>query len=158
MITIPRFVIVALAAVFSGYHVLLALVSLHAASDMYPYIAAMVLYSVATVMSLWPAKQLRMPLWMALFNVGACVAMPLLVAPQLDVHGSVGSDYSTWYPAAIGTLMVITSTRTRHVFAWMGVLSLAVHTTIWAGPAALATLGVVGSLMWVAVSNVVSKL
>lgn len=156
MITIPRYVIVALAAVFSGYHVLLALYSLQAASDIVPYLAAIILYALVTVMSLWPAKRLRMPLWMALINVAVCVAMPLLVAPQLDVHGSVGSDYSTWYPAAVGTLMVITSTRKRHVLAWIGVLSLAIHTTIWAGPAALVTLGVVGSVVWVAVSHITS--
>lgn len=156
MITIPRWVIVVLAAVFSGYHVLLALYSLPAASDTIPYLAAMILYALATTMSLLPAKTLRMPLWMALINVAVCVAMPLLVAPQLDVHGSVGSDYSTWYPAAVGTLMVITSTRKRQLLAWIGVLSLAIHTTIWAGPAALVTLGVVGSVVWVAVSHVTS--
>ena len=156
MISIPRYVIVALAAVFSGYHVLLAVYSMPAANNKIPYLAAMVLYALATVVSLWPAKKLRMPLWMAIMNVAVCVAMPLLVAPQLDVHGTVGSDYSTWYPAAIGTLMVITSTRKRQRLAWIGVGSLAVHTAIWAGVPALATLGVVGSLVWVGVSHVLS--
>ena len=156
MISIPRYVIVALAAVFSGYHVLLAVYSMPAANNKIPYLAAMVLYALATVVSLWPAKKLRMPLWMAIMNVAVCVAMPLLVAPQLDVHGTVGSDYSTWYPAAIGTLMVITSTRKRQLLAWIGVGSLAVHTAIWAGVPALATLGVVGSLVWVGVSHVLS--
>lgn len=156
MISIPRYVIVALAAVFSGYHVLLALVSIGAAKDIVPYVAAMILYSVATVLSLALVKTLRMPLWMALLNTAVCIALPLLVTAQLDPHGSVGSDYSTWYPAAIGTLMVITSTRKRHLLAWIGVLSLAVQTTLWAGVGALATLGVVGSVVWVAVSHVLS--
>lgn len=156
MITIPRYVIVALAAVFSGYHLLLALYSLAAAKTMAPYILAMILYGIATVISLWPSKTLRMPLWMAAFNVAVCVAVPLLVASQLNLHGSVGSDYSTWYPAAVGTLMVITSTRKQHFLAWIGVLSLAVHTVVWAGFGALATLGVVGSVVWVAVSHVLS--
>jgi hypothetical protein len=94
---------------------------------------------------------------MAAFNVAVSVALPLLVTAQLDVHGSVGSDYSTWYPAAIGTLMVITSTRRRHFLAWVGVASLAVQTAVWAGVGALATLGVVGSIVWVAVSHVLSR-
>lgn len=156
MITIPRYIIVALAAVFSGYHLLLAVYSLSAAKLMEPYIVAMILYGIATVLSLWPSKVLRMPLWMALFNVAVCIAVPILVASQLDVHGSVGSDYSTWYPAAIGTLMVITSTRKQHFLAWIGVSALAVHTVIWAGVGALATLGVVGSIVWVGVSHVLS--
>lgn len=156
MITVRRFIIVMLAAVFSGYHVLLAMYSLPAVNDPVPYIAAMVLYAAATVMSLWRSKTLHMPVWMGIVNVAVCVALPLLVAPQLDVNGSVGSDYSTWYPAAIGTLMVITSTRQRHLLAWIGVLSLAIHTTLWAGFGALATLGVVGSMVWVAVSHVLA--
>ncbi len=157
MITIPRYIIVALAAVFSGYHLLLATYSIDVPRDKVPFVIAMVLYGAATAISLWPSRQMRMPLWMAALNVAVSIALPLLVTGQLDVHGSVGSDYSTWYPAAIGTLMVITSTRRRHVFAWVGVGSLAVQTALWAGVGALATLGVVGSIVWVAVSHVLSR-
>ncbi|TFB80767.1 hypothetical protein E3N84_05195 [Terrimesophilobacter mesophilus] len=157
MISIPRFIIVALAAVFSGYHLLLAVYSINVPRDKVPFIAAMIMYAIATAISLWPSKDIRMPLWMAIMNVAVCIALPILVTAQLDVHGSVGSDYSTWYPAAIGTLMVITSTRKQHFLAWVGVLSLAVQTTIWAGVGALATLGVVGSIVWVAVSHVLSR-
>lgn len=156
MITMPRYIIVTLAAVFSGYHLLLALYSLIIAKDIAPYIVAMALYAVATVVSLWPDSRFRMPLGMAFGNLAVCVAIPLLVAPQLDVHGSVGSDYSTWYPAAIGTLMVITAIRKRYVVAWVGVAVLAVHTVLWAGPGGLIILGVVGSIMWVAVAHVIS--
>jgi hypothetical protein len=157
MISIPRYIIVALAAVFSGYHLLLAVYSIEVPRDKVPFVIAMVLYAIATTLSLWPSKDSRMPLWMAAFNVAVSVALPLLVTAQLDVHGSVGSDYSTWYPAAIGTLMVITSTRRRHFLAWVGVASLAVQTAVWAGVGALATLGVVGSIVWVAVSHVLSR-
>ena len=157
MITIPRYIIIALAAVFSGYILLLAAYSFDVPAAKGPYITAMVLYAIATIISLWPAKQSKMPLWMAGVNAAVSIALPLLVTTQLDVNGSVGSDYSTWYPAAIGTLMVITSTRNQHLLAWIGVGSLAVQTTIWAGFDALATLGVVGSVVWVAVSHVLSR-
>ncbi len=156
VISIPRYIIVALAAVFSGYHLLLAVYSIEVPTDKVPYVAAMVLYAIATSISLWPSKNITMPMWMAAFNVAVSVALPLLVTAQLDVHGSVGSDYSTWYPAAVGTLMVITSTRRRHFFAWLGVAFLAVQTVIWAGFGALATLGVVGSIVWVGISHVLS--
>ena len=157
MISIPRYIIVALAAVFSGYHLLLAVYSIGVPRSKGIYVAAMVLYAIATAVSLWGAKGRRMPLWMAAFNVVVCIALPLMITPELDASGSTGSDYSTWYPAAIGTLMVITSTRRRHLFAWIGVGTLAVQTVIWAGFPALATLGVVGSIMWVAVSHVLSR-
>ncbi|HEY9498952.1 MAG TPA: hypothetical protein VIQ78_08015 [Terrimesophilobacter sp.] len=157
MISIRRYIIIALAAVFSGYILLLAAYSLDVPKEKAPYVLAMVLYAVATVLSLWPTKQPRMPIWLAVFNVAVCVALPLLVTGQLDINGTVGSDYSTWYPAAIGTLMVITSTRNRHLFAWLGVGALAIQTAAWAGVPALATLGVVGSIMWVAVSHVLFR-
>ncbi len=156
VISIPRYIIVALAAVFSGYHLLLAVYSIDVPTNKVPYVAAMVLYAIATAFSLWPGKSITMPMWMAAFNLAVCIALPLLVTAQLDVNGSVGSDYSTWYPAAVGTLMVITSTRRRHVFAWAGVAFLAVQTVIWAGFGALATLGVVGSIVWVGISHVLS--
>lgn len=156
MISIRRVLIVVLAAVVSAYHLLLGWYSLPLAQNVSPYILAMALYAFATTLSLWPVPKLRMPTWMAVLNVAVCVAVPLLVAPQLNVHGTIGSDYSTWYPAAIGTLMVITSARERHFLAWSGVLFLAVHTVIWAGFGALVTLGVAGSLLWVAISHVLS--
>lgn len=157
MITIPRYIIISLAAVFSGYILLLAAYSLEVPADKGPYIASMIAYAIVTTVSLWPSKRPRMPLWMAALNVVVSIAMSLVVTAQLDVNGSVGSDYSTWYPAAIGTLMVITSTRNRHVLAWIGVGALAMQTILWAGVGALATLGVVGSVMWVAVSHVLSR-
>lgn len=156
MISIHRYIIVALAAVFSSYHVLLAVYSLDIPRGKIPFLVALGLYVVATAVSLWPTKDTRMPLWMAIANVLVSIAIPLLVTAELDVNGSVGSDYSTWYPAAIGTLMVITSTRRRHLLAWVGVGSLAVQTAAWAGIGSLATLGVVGSVVWVAVSHVLS--
>jgi len=157
MIGIPRYIIITLAAVFSGYHLLLAVYSIEVPRDKVAYLAAMALYAIATTLSLWPSAKTKMPLWMALVNVAVCVALPIMVTGELDVNGSVGSDYSTWYPAAIGTLMVITSTRQQHLLAWIGVGTLAVHTVLWAGVPALATLGVVGSILWVAVSHLLSR-
>ena len=157
MITIPRYIIITLAAVFSGYHLLLASYSISVPRDKVVYVAAMVLYAIATSISLWPAKQTKMPLWMAITNVAVSVAVSIMVTAQLDPTRTLGSDYSTWYPAAIGTLMVITSTRRQHLFAWIGVGALALQTVLWAGPAALVTLGIVGSIMWVAVSHVLSR-
>lgn len=156
MITLRRYIIVSLAAIFSAYQLLLATFSINIPRDQLPYIVAMVLYAAATTVSLWPSKESRMPTWMAAANFAVSVAVTLLVSSQLDVHGSIGSDYSTWYPAAIGTLMVITSTRRRHLWAWLGVAFLAVHTVLWAGPGFLGTLGVIGSVVWVAVSHILS--
>ena len=160
MIAVPRYVIVALAAVFSVYHLLLGTLSITAGSSPAMYLLAMMLYAVATVLSLMPTTRRRMQLWLAAFNLAVAVAVPILVTSQLLVPGLLyvpGSDRSTWYVAAVGTLMVITSARRRHLFAWLGVGALVVQTILWAGPGALASLGVVGSVLWVGVSHALSR-
>jgi hypothetical protein len=160
MITVPRYVIVALAAVFSVYHLLLGTLSITAGSSPTQYLIAMLLYAVATVLSLLPTSRRRMQLWLAAFNLAVAVAIPILVTSQVRVPGLEyvpGSDRSTWYVAAVGTLMVITSARRQHLFAWLGVVSLVVQTALWAGPGALASLGVVGSVLWVGVSHALSR-
>ena len=156
-IGIPRFVIVGMAALFSLYHVVLALYSLGMAKSPLPIVGAIVIYVAATTVSLLPATGLRMPLWMAAFNVGAVVSVTLLVTTQLDPQRVGGNGYATWYVAALGTLMTITSTRRRHSFAWAGIAFLTVHTVLWSGPGALAALGVIGSISWVAVSHILSS-
>lgn len=159
MITVPRYVIVALAAVFSAYHLLLGTLSINTGSSPTLYLIAMVLYAVATVLSLLPTDRRRMQFWLAAFNLAVAVAAPILVTSQLGPGSEYipGSDRSTWYVAAVGTLMVITSIRRQHLFAWLGVASLVVQTALWAGPGALASLGVVGSVLWVGVSYALSR-
>ncbi|MEO7122300.1 MAG: hypothetical protein ABI400_04125, partial [Lacisediminihabitans sp.] len=61
IISVPRSLIVGLAAVFSAYHLVLATVSLNVPVNPVPYVVAMVLYAVATILSLWPSKKARMP-------------------------------------------------------------------------------------------------
>ena len=156
-IGIPRYLIVGMAALFSLYHVVLALYSLGMARSVLPIFGAIVIYVAATTVSLLPWGSLRMPIWMAAFNVGAVVSIALLVTTQLDPQRAGGNGYATWYVAALGTLMTITSTRRRHSFAWAGIAFLAVHTVIWAGLPALASLGVIGSISWVAVSHILSS-
>ncbi|MDQ1578461.1 MAG: hypothetical protein QOE21_1148, partial [Microbacteriaceae bacterium] len=131
IITVPRYLIVGLAAIFSAYHLMLATVSIGVPRDVGPYVAAMVLYLVATVASLWPSKAQRMQLWMASFNVAVSIAIPLLVISQVDARNDNG--YAIWFTAAIGTLMVITSTRRRNLFAWIGVCAVTVETIAWSG-------------------------
>jgi hypothetical protein len=157
MIGVPRIIIVGIAVLFSIYHVVLALLTLDVPRNAAPVVAAVVLYAVATAISLVPRGPARMPMWMAAFNVAVAVAIPLLVTSELDPERQGGNGYATWYVAAVGTLMTITSTRRRHLFAWAGVLFLAAQTIVWSGPATLIQIGVVGSISWVVISNVLSR-
>jgi hypothetical protein len=154
VISVPRYLIIGLAAVFSAYHLALATVSINVPRHTGPYIAAMVLYALATLLSLLLSRSHRMPMWLAAFNAVVALAVPLLVTSQLN--RVVGESYAAWHTAAIGTLMVITATRRRHTFAWIGTGALIVETIAWAGPGGLVAYGVIGSTAWVAVAQALS--
>jgi hypothetical protein len=53
--------------------------------------------------------------------------------------------------------MTITAVRRRPGFAWVGIGFLVVQTVLWAGPGALATLGVIGSASWVGVAHLLTN-
>lgn len=157
-IGVPRALIVTMAAIFSGYHIVLGLYTIDVPADPLPVLAAMALYAMATTLSLLPGQPERMPTWMAVVNVLVCIAMTVLITPQLDAEREGGLGYATWYVAAVGTLMTITSTRRRHLYAWLGIAALVVQTVIWgAGPGLLLGIGVIGSAAWVAVSHILSR-
>lgn len=157
IIGVPRFIIVGIGALFSIYHVLLGTLTLGIPASAAPVIAAMAIYLLATGISLVRRGPVRMPMWMAAFNVAIVVTIPLLVTNELDPARAGGNGYATWYVAAVGTLMTITSTRRRHVFAWVGIAFLVVQTVVWSGLPALIELGVVGSVSWVVISQVLSR-
>lgn len=156
-IGVPRALIVTMAAIFSAYHIVLGLYTIDVPANPIPVLAAMALYAGATTVSLLPGQPERMPTSMAIANVLVCIAMALLIAPQLDPAREGGLGYATWYVAAIGTLMTITSTRRRHLFAWIGIAALVLHTIVWGGPGLLLGIGVIGSAAWVAVSHILSR-
>lgn len=155
MISIPRWLLLVLGALFSTYHVVLGIYSLDVPASPWPTIVALLLYSAATALSLWPARRVRMPDWLAAFCLAVSIVMPLLVTSQLDPEAENG--YATWYVAAVGTLMTIAAARRQLPAAWLGVTALAVQSVVWAGPLSLGSLGVIGSIVWVAIAHMLTK-
>lgn len=149
-VSIPAGVAIGLAALFSMYHLVLALTILPRIDEVGPVVACMALYAAATGVSLFlPGRPL--PVWAACFALGTALVMPIIAAPTVDLRP--GPNYSTWWIAAAGTLMVILVVRGRGAFAWMGVAFLTVFTVAWAGLGALGSLGVLGSVSWVGIAT-----
>lgn len=153
MIALPRTAIILLAALFSAYHVVLALTAISVPRSPWPTIACLVAYVAATMLSLRRPGVRVLPTWVAAVDLAVAVALPLAVASQLD--GQADNGYATWYIAAVGTLLTIVMVRGRPLYAWVGIGFLAVHTAWWAGFGALGGLGVIGSLVWVVAADVV---
>jgi hypothetical protein len=139
-----------LAALFSVYHLVLAFTTLPRVTDVGPVVACMALYAAATATALL-VRGAVLPVWVTCFCLATAVVMPVVAAPVVELGD--GPGYATWWIAAVGTLMVILVVRQRMPFAWVGVLFLTVHTVAWAGLDALGSLGVLGSVVWVAVGT-----
>ncbi|GAA1840535.1 hypothetical protein [Agromyces salentinus] len=154
MIAIPRWLLLVLAVLFSTYHVMLGITSLDVPASPWPTVVALALYVIATVASLSVGSRVRMPDWLAAFDLAVCIVIPVLVTSQLDPDEANG--YATWYVAAVGTLMTIAAARRQILAAWLGVLALAVQTVVWDDLFALGTLGVIGSIAWVAIAHMLT--
>ena len=64
-IGVPRYLIVGIAALFSAYHLVLALYTIEMPRHPEPIFVAMALYGTATILSLLPIGGVRMPTWLA---------------------------------------------------------------------------------------------
>jgi hypothetical protein len=158
-VAVPRAFIIVVAALFSSYHVVLGLYSLPFgyADSTTPVFAGMAIYAIATVIALTRHRRPRLPVWLAAFCVGVVIALPLLVTWTLDPQREGGNGYATWYVAAVGTLMTIIAVLRRPGFAWVGIAFLVVQTVFWAGPGALAAIGVIGSASWVGIAHLLTN-
>ncbi|MET0590528.1 MAG: hypothetical protein ABWZ77_05065, partial [Naasia sp.] len=109
MMSLSRTTILAAGALFSAYHIVLGSFAIRGDDNPWPSIVAMVLYGVATLLSLWPLSPVPMSTSLASFNVGIAAAACFLVTSGLDPE--TASGYATWHVAAVGTLMTITAVR-----------------------------------------------
>ena len=153
MIALSRRVIILLAALFSGYHIVLALTALGVPRSPWPTIGSLVAFAAAIALSLMRPSTRVLPVWIAVFDLVVAIGVPIAVSTQLDPSASNG--YATWFVAAVGTLLTIVMVRGRDAYAWIGVGFLTVYCIWWAGFDSLGDLGVVGSLVWVVAANVV---
>ena len=156
-IGVPGRLIRGVAALFSLYLVVLGVATLDRPADKVAVIIALVLYAAATTISLLPIGRSRMPIWMAAFNAGVVIVITLAVTANLQPNPVGGNGYATWYVGAAGALITITATRGRVGFAWAGSAALAVLTVAWAGLGSLVSVGVIGSVAWVAIAQLIGS-
>ncbi|WP_199220494.1 hypothetical protein [Homoserinimonas hongtaonis] len=151
-LSVPRYVVIALGAVFSGYLLILAASSIDDGTGPARVAIAGLLFAAATIASL-AVESKRAQFWIGLCNVALALILPMLVTSQLPADFVPGSSYATWYVAAVGALMVFTSARGFLLLSWVGIGILVVQSLLWGGFGELAPLGVFGSVLWVGVSH-----
>src|SRR5690606_9063951 len=64
-----------------------------------------------------------------------------------------GAPFATWYIGAVGLLAVVCIVRRRRVYGWAALAVLTVSASVHMGIAHAFTLGLVGSITWVVVAQ-----
>ncbi|MFC7789291.1 hypothetical protein ACU045_09945 [Microbacterium sp. MAHUQ-60] len=117
-------------------------------------VAAIVLYlaAILTAVLSSQAASARMPMAAAILALLTSAAVPALVTLALD-PGMRGAPFATWYIGATGLLAVVCIVRRNTLIGWMmlGVLIVAASISLGLGEAF--TLGLVGSITWVVVAQ-----
>lgn len=106
------------------------------------------------------ADGIRGPVPLPLPAAMLALACALIVPSAIAL--SVGADsrtepFATWYLGGIGSLMTIVMVRRRPWTAWAGIVALSVASMAWMGPLTALGLGLVGSIVWVAVAQMLVR-
>lgn len=102
------------------------------------------------------ARGVRLPLWACLLALLNAALLPSAAAFAAG-EGSRTAVFATWYIGGIGALMTIVAVRRRPWAAWAGTLILAIGCSAWIGPLPALALGLVGSIVWVAVAHLIVR-
>ena len=162
--TSVRAVLNTLGFAFTAYLAARGLWWLWSESVPYPFVilAALGLYLTTTWLCLFwePRKNpdgeqpahVRLPRWAAGLAVVCAVIVPSAIS------FAVGPDartelYATWYLGGIGALMTIVMARRRPWEAWIGMGALAIASMVWMGAVTALALGLVGSIVWVTIAQ-----
>lgn len=107
---------------------------------------------VVNVAILGDGASVRMPLWSAVLALLASAVVPVLVTSSLDPADRT-APFATWYIGALGLLGVVCVVRRRALIGWLVLAVLVVAASIDLGFVVALNLGLVGSIMWVAVAR-----
>jgi hypothetical protein len=93
-----------------------------------------------------------LPAWAAGLAFLNAALVPSAVAVAVGAK-SLDEPFATWYIGGIGALMTIVMVRRRPWVAWAGTGVLGIGSAVWIGPLPALALGFVGSVVWVAVAQ-----
>ncbi len=155
MIPVPRWAVSVVAMMFCVYPAVLALVGYSDSSTPIQLLIAVALYLAGVVPTLTMFELLKLPRWLAVFNLGIAVVIPALLLPGIN-PAQVG-DYSTWFVGAIASLSAATAFRDRITFALLMVIVVSAQVIIWGGAGAIMGTGVVGAVIFFVVGALMSK-
>lgn len=117
-------------------------------------VAGILLYLAATLTAILSsqARTPRMPLGAAILALIAAAGVPTMVSLALTPEMRT-APFATWYIGAIGLLAVVCIVRRSMLFGWVILAVLVVSACAYLGFEDAFTLGLVGSLTWVVIAQ-----
>lgn len=117
-------------------------------------VAAILLYLivVVTTVLLESPPGARLPRWWAIVAVIVSAVIPIMVSGSLQ-HMHRTAPFATWYIGALGLLAVVCIVRRQAVAGWLVLAALTVSSAVCIGPFVSLELGLVGSMMWAVVAQ-----
>lgn len=97
-------------------------------------------------------ERLKMPTWPTAVALASAVLLPIANNIALD-PASLRAPYATWYIGGIGLVGVVLIVRRRTIAGWLSLLALAITTIAWIGLGDALGLGLVGSIVWMVVAQ-----
>jgi hypothetical protein len=143
------------AGTFGLYHAILGFLNLSSYEFQFPIWVALFLYLVALVMTVFYWSELKVPSWIASLNLVVAVLLPLLVTAGIGSYPT--TPFTTWYVAAIGTLLAITAVRGHNAVAWIGVGFLILEVVAWGGQQVIFNSGLLGAVLLVMGAQAASR-
>ena len=98
------------------------------------------------------ASRTTLPSWAGVLALASAFIVPSAIAVAVAPDDRT-APFATWYLGGIGALMTIVMVRRRPWIAWIGIAALAVASMAWMGPLNALNLGLVGSIVWVAATQ-----
>lgn len=140
---------------FGAYHAVLGFLNLDNYQNKFFVWIAVAVYLVGLGLSVFIVGKLELPRWAAIYNLVASILLPLVVSAAQTVGDP--TPYTTWYVAAVGTLLAITAVRGRPNIAWIGITFLVAEVLAWSGPNSLFNSGLIGAVLLVLGAQASSK-
>ena len=116
-------------------------------------VGAIAFYLAATLTAVLGApREVRMPISSAVLALASSAIVPVLVSLALE-PSMRGAGFATWYIGATGLLAVVCIVRRRPLVGWAMLVTLIVAASAFMGIGSAFTLGLVGSITWVVVAQ-----
>ncbi|MDO9063268.1 MAG: hypothetical protein Q7U41_01750 [Microbacterium sp.] len=155
MIEVPRRRWLLLGSLFAAYFVVIAVTTFAQTDRPWAFVTAAAIYVAVALVLLVPALRGPVGAPTAIVTALATVAIALLCISALDPRALSG--YSTWFIGANGVLLTILLARGQRLIAWIGVALQAAITAFWYASPAVITSGIVGTIIWVTVADLLTS-